>query len=278
MSIYISIFSDDGIGRDPLSPIDRQCQPYADSDAYAGFFAVQSDSGAQSLDPMQISDENGAEFEHHHEEDHANCESLAMTDEFVPSAKTYTFNPLSKPFEPARKVSITSDYCSQTDSSSSTSESPVPLSDCSSSISCAQHPEATDNAQPTTTTTTTDDAQPTSAEYANENLKHVFQRFFDTHSVHATKSTGKHFVCILCSAQFRNADDLQKHILDKVNKSHDCIVCGASFAHKFLMQRHRSSHRHMKTFECRGCCKKFRNLMQLTKHFDVCHFKLYIYA
>lgn len=225
----------------------------------------------------------------------ADCMSLESPNENV-SAKKYTFNPLSKPFEPARTSCSTSDYCSQSDSTSSKSQSPLPVqsesdaSDCpSSSSSSSSQSLSTSSPSPKKTPLAT-----TTHLSATGNLKQVFQSFFDAHSMQSTvtkdttttattqsklrKPTKTKFVCVLCSEQFRTVDELRKHILDKILKSYECIICGETYTHKYLMQRHRASHRSMPQFPCRGCSKKFRSFVQLDKHFDTCRFKLYIYA
>lgn len=273
--------SDECIERDPLSPIGQPGEPfdeeggaYGRPSLFEGIFADRSDAAANSVDTLDegYADVGASGFPEHHGPAHHHAEGeqpLAATID-GPPAKKHTFNPLSKPFEPARKSLITSDYCSATESSSS-SQSPEPLSDCCAPIEPCVGGAHADAEQ-------SDDAKSADApEFANENLKHVFQRFFDAHSTQATH-TDRRFLCILCSAHFRTVHALRKHLLDKVDKAHECIVCGRAYANKFVMQRHRSSHRNQKSFSCRGCYKRCRNVAQLDKHFDACRFKLYIHA
>lgn len=183
-----------------------------------------------------------------------NKKALRLHDENV-STKKHTFNPLSKPFEPTRS---TSDYFSQSESSSNDSTSP-PSPASPISLDSSDEPLPSGD---------------------NGNLKHVFQQFFDKHSLRAPvkKDQQKKFNCILCSAEFYTFEQLQKHISDKIQKPYECIICGETFSHLAAMRRHRSSHRNMRMFSCRGCYKKFRSFPQLNNHFDSCRFKLYIYA
>lgn len=188
-----------------------------------------------------------------------NEESLKLHDENV-STKKHTFNPLSKPFEPSRpsaRSAQTSDYFSQTESSSDSSNSSTEPASPASPISMELYDQ-----------------------FSAGNLKHVFQQYFDKHSLRAPLQKGqqKRFGCVLCSAEFYSLEQLQKHIVDKIQRPYECIICGESFSHIAAMRRHRSSHRNMGTFSCRGCYKKFRNFPQLNNHFDSCRFKLYIYA
>lgn len=87
----------------------------------------------------------------------------------------------------------------------------------------------------------------------------------------------KKFECILCPEQFATHDELKLHIEQKVQQQHVCVICAKSYAHNYLLHRHITNHRKLKTFKCRGCSKKFRNLNQLGKHFEFCRYKLYMF-
>lgn len=90
------------------------------------------------------------------------------------------------------------------------------------------------------------------------------------------KKTEK-FICILCPEKYDTLDELQEHLKNKVQQPHTCVICGVTFEHNYLLHRHVKQHRHMKSFQCRCCHKKFRSLNQLGKHFDFCRYKLYMF-
>lgn len=137
-------------------------------------------------------------------------------------AKKYAFNPLSEPFHPTRKDSVSSE-CSSTSS-------------------------MTDSSDGSTET-----------------------------SIKSSTPPPKQFVCILCPEKFTTFDALKQHITNKVQLPHACVICSVSYEHNYLLQRHLKTHRGLKAFNCRGCHKKFRNLNQLRKHFEICRYKLYIF-
>lgn len=92
------------------------------------------------------------------------------------------------------------------------------------------------------------------------------------------KKPSKDFVCILCPEKFNTLDELKTHIKNKVQLPFACVICGKSYKHDYSLYRHLKNHRGLKSFNCRGCHKKFRSLNQLRKHFEFCRYKLYIFA
>lgn len=97
-------------------------------------------------------------------------------------------------------------------------------------------------------------------------------------NVSSAKADTGEFICILCPKKCATLDELNKHIENKVHQPYVCEKCGGSYAHFYLLQRHMKNHSCIgKTFRCRGCGKKFRNLNQLGKHFEFCRFNLYMF-
>lgn len=85
------------------------------------------------------------------------------------------------------------------------------------------------------------------------------------------------YQCIICSKRFKCQIELNKHIQKKILNPYQCAICGVHYDCKYKLQRHENVHRNVKTFVCKGCGKKLRSINQLSKHYDNCRFKLYIF-
>lgn len=184
--------------------------------------------------------------------------------------KKHIFNPLSKPFEPARSKPETCDSPTEpTCKSNHTHSAPIPAS--------ALAPAA----EPTKSELNCDDSKVASYDiyskihHLAENPSIKCQLPAKTDS--DTKLNEFPYICILCSERYHTVDELQHHLRDKVEHPYNCTICKSGYKHRYLLQRHLNIHRILKSFKCRGCNKGFRSFRLLKRHYNDCRFKLYIF-
>lgn len=95
-----------------------------------------------------------------------------------------------------------------------------------------------------------------------------FAKRYRLSSHRKTHSGNKSFACGMCSKQYTNQGNLDRHIRVTHNKErqHICSICNKSFAQATILRQHHSVHITERDFNCDICKKAFKTEVHLKLH------------